>query len=260
MPITLNKQESFLRLMKVVYWKNDPAATNIVEHLKELGLEDLIISSEKSLLFIENIEADADFFVVASIHKSESRKPTLTAHASGNWGPAELGGNPHELSYTWPAAIKVGLESLAKANLEGYEVSAETSHHGPTTWSKPLIFIEIGSTEEQWNNPKAGKVVAEAIKDIYENNREFENYVGFGGIHYAPSFTKILLEKDIAIGHIAPKYASEHLDKEIIKEALEKSFAEKVLIDWKGIKSEARHIVISALDELGIEWKKTKDF
>jgi D-aminoacyl-tRNA deacylase len=149
---------------------------------------------------------------------------------------------------------------MKDAALEGYDVSLEVTHHGPSSIGKPLVFIEIGSGEAQWNDKRAGKVVADAIRAIYENRNEFENYIGFGGIHYAPSFTNLLLENEnVAIGHIAPKYASDFLDKEIIEQALKKGFAEKALFDWKGLKSEPRQKVISALDELGASWKRTAE-
>jgi len=42
-------------------------------------------------------------------------------------------------------------------------------------------------------------------------------------------------------------------------EAVKKSSAELAIIDWKGLKSEARGKVISALAEAGIEWKKSSE-
>lgn len=244
--------------MKIIYWKDDPAAKNIVSFLEEF--QDIIIESDKSLLYMEKIEEDADFFVVPSTHKSESGQNSLTIHATGNWGKADFGGNGHELEYTWPAAIKVGLKAMKEAALDSYNVSMEVTHHGPSTIGKPLVFIEIGSGEAQWNDRKAGKVVADAIRAIYENRDEFENYIGFGGIHYAPSFTNVMLENpEVAVGHVAPKYASEFLDKEIIAQALKKGFAGKAVFDWKGIKSEPRNTALEALKVLGAEWVKTSE-
>ena len=244
--------------MKIIYWKDDPAARNIVSFLEEF--QDIIIRNDKSLLYTESIEEVADFFVVPSTHRSESGQSSLTIHATGNWGKADFGGREHELDYTWPAAIRVGLKSMKEANVPGYEVAMEVTHHGPTTIGKPLVFIEIGSGEAQWKDRKAGKAVADAIRAIYENRDEFENYIGFGGIHYAPSFTNVVLENEnVAVGHIAPKYASEFLDKEIIEQALKKGFAEKAMFDWKGIRSEPRQKAISALEELGVAWTKTSE-
>lgn len=244
--------------MKLVYWTEDPAACNVVEHLEEIGIG--AVPSEESILYTEDAPEDADFCVVLSTHRSESGKSTLTVHPTGNWGSADFGGNQHQLCPTWPPALKVGLRALQEAQLPGYEVSLEVTHHGPSTWKSPLVFIEIGSNEAQWTDKKAGKVLADAVVAIQDNTDEFERCIGFGGTHYAPSFTKLMLENDeLAFGHMAPKYASEFLDKQIIREALEKSFAERAVIDWKGIKSEPRKVVTGVLEELGIDWNKTSE-
>ncbi len=250
------------------------AATNIAANLKEIGLGDLLIESPKSLLFttekeLENIVPDlneVDFFIVASTHRSEAKKKTFSVHPSGNFGNAELGGRQNELSFTFPSALKIGLQSIAKQNFPEFEIAMEVTHHGPTDWEKPLIFIEIGSTETEWVRKDCGKIIANAIKEIYETHNakrttHHENYIGFGGIHYAPSFTKIQIEdENIATGHIMPRYSADFLNREIVKQMLEKSFAKKALIDWKGLKSEARNKVIGILDGLGIEYSKTSDF
>ena len=246
--------------MKVLHWKNDPAAQNIVEHLKQIGLGDLTVESEKSLLYSEEPDVETDLFVVASTHKSETNKCSLTVHPTGNWGPAKVGGNEHELSFTNATALKIGLQGLQKTSLEGFEVSGEVTHHGPTNWKTPLIFIEIGSTEKEWVNESAGSAVAGAVADINDNQEEFDSYIGFGGLHYCPAFNRIILEGKVALGHIAPKYAISYLDEKIIQEAFDKSNAIGAIIDWKGLKSGERAKVIGILENLGIDWKKTKEF
>ncbi len=246
--------------MKVLYWKDDKAGKNIAENLVEIGLEHLLIESEKSLLYSEELDIETDLFVVASTHRSKTNKPSLTVHPTGNWGSADVGGNEHELSYTSPEALAVGLRAINKRETEGFDVSMEATHHGPTGWKTPLIFIEIGSREKEWKNKEAGRIIAEAISEINDSKQTFENYVGFGGIHYCPYFTKRVLENEgIAIGHVAPKYASEDLDKQIIKEAFEKSNAEKALFDWKGLRSKERNKILNILEELGIDYKRARD-
>src|SRR5208337_602698 len=46
---------------------------------------------------------------------------------------------------------------------EGYRVSYEVTHHGPTSLSIPLFFDETASTEKEWGDPVAGRAVAEAV-------------------------------------------------------------------------------------------------
>ena len=37
-----------------------------------------------------------------------------------------------------------------RSSVLDYEITIEATHHGPTSLKKPLLFIEIGSTEKQW--------------------------------------------------------------------------------------------------------------
>lgn len=265
--------KDFLKV-KVLHWKDDLAASNIAECLREIGLGELLVRSPKSLLLttqkeLENICPDAnevDYFIVASTHRSETKKPALTVHPTGNFGTADIGGEIGKLSYTWPAALKIGLQYFAKNAPEGFEATMEATHHGPTDWKKPLVFIEIGSTEKEWIRKDLGEIVAKAIKEIFEAHAESpmpqaENYAGFGGIHYCPSFDPIQIENEqVAIGHIVPRYASEAITEDIVKQALEKSFAKKAIIDWKGLKSEARTKVVSALEKLNVSYVTTSEF
>lgn len=245
--------------MKILYWTENDAAQNIMEQFNQLGMDVPVLETEKNFLYLENedVPGPEDLLIIPSTHRSAAEKHSLTIHATGNFGNADYGGEPRKLNPTNPASIAVGLRSMAAAKLPDYDVCLEVTHHGPTL-DVPLIFIEIGSSEAQWKDVEAGKVVANAMKDIVENEKTFENYIGFGGPHYAPSFTSLLLDNpDIAIGHIIPSYHAKHITKEIIEEMLEKSLANKAIFDWKGLKSEARGKVVGILEELEVEWFKT---
>lgn len=254
--------------IKVLHWEEDLAATNIANNLKEIGLGNICAQSPKSLLFTTQKELElfvpninqVDYFIIASTHRAETKKPALTVHPTGNFAKADLGGNVFELSKSWPAGMKIGLQYFAKNAPEGFDITMEATHHGPTDWEKPLMFIEIGSTEREWVRKDLGQLVANAIKEIVEKapQAKFENCVGFGGIHYCASFNRIQIEnKEVALGHIIPKYALEAISEEIVKQAIEKSSAKKAIIDWEGIKSEARGKVTAALEKLGVPYVKT---
>ena len=75
------------------------------------------------------------------------------------------------------------------------------------------------------------------------------------------NFKKIQLQSDIAIGHVCPKYNLPNLDKEMILQALEKTTpkANLIIVDWKGM-GEHKERIVNILNEIGIEWKKTKDY
>ena len=90
------------------------------------------------------------------------------------------------------------------------------------------------------------------------NKKNYRIAFGIGGPHYAKTFNRRILETDISIGHICPKYMLENLNKEMILQAIEKT-KEKVdfiLLDWKGLGKEKQRIK-KILDELKIEYKRS---
>ncbi|MEM4348577.1 MAG: D-aminoacyl-tRNA deacylase [Candidatus Anstonellaceae archaeon] len=203
----------------------------------------------------------APYYIYASTHKSSSGKKCLTVHTPGNWGSAELGGRPETLNISLPLQLKAAaleMERLSSSML-GWSVFAEVDHHGPTI-DAPLMFVEIGSSQEAWEDKIAGKVVAEAIIAASKNRREWPVYIGFGGTHYTPKFTPKILKEELALGHIISGYALENfgLDENRVRQAVEKN-AHKIqgaLIDWKGIDSKTRHLLINTLEQIGVSWER----
>lgn len=213
------------------------------------------------LIYAENIgnEIDADIFVFASKHRSKENTPSFAVHAIGNWGKAALGGQESILCPS-PAALMKNLfvELNKNAGNTGHEITMEATHHGPYT-EKPSVFVEIGSTEKEWNERENGKIIAKTIIDGIKN--EGKNYkiaVGIGGPHYCSNFNKIILRTDVAISHICPKYALNNLNEESIKQSIAKT-KEKVdfiLLDWKGLGTEKQRTV-DLLKNLDLEFKRT---
>ena len=147
-------------------------------------------------------DREADYYIYASTHRSESEKPSFTVHTQGNWGSADFGGKERTLNIACPAKLKVALmkmKELSGASLR-WDVCMEVDHHGPTL-ETPVFFIEIGSTEKEWGIPEAGEIVSRAIMAAVESREEFPAYVGFGGTHYTSKFTPIVLNSEKAIGH-----------------------------------------------------------
>ena len=149
-----------------------------------------------------------------------------------------------------------------------FVVDIEVSHHGPTTLEKPLIFMELGSSEKEWIIDDAGKVVSSAVINTvikyleFHNQRELKVGVGFGGMHYAPQFKKLLMDKDIAMSFICPKYNISYLDKNLVEQMLNNTY-EKVdyfIVDWKGTNSADKKHLIPLLEEFNIPIKKSKEF
>ncbi|MHA1626429.1 MAG: D-aminoacyl-tRNA deacylase [Candidatus Asgardarchaeia archaeon] len=226
----------------------------------------------------ELIEADgldreihADYFIFASRHTSKSAYPSLLVHPTGNWCKEALyGGRGREISIA-PAFLIRSLfmrirELVEEESLTGYDVSLEATHHGPTSVEKPLVFVELGSDEENWRDADAAKILAMAIMEVIEEFiqgrvRQSEVAVGFGGPHYCPTFDRVMVSTDIALGHIIPKYAMRCVDEEIVRKAFERTYPppKVALLDWKGLKKENRDFLIRLFEREGIRYERTKD-
>lgn len=204
---------------------------------------------------------DAEYYVFASTHRSSSNSASLTVHTPGNWGEAALGGMPRTLNTAFASKLKLAAQKLAELApaLPGWQVSVEVDHHGPTL-ERPVLFVEIGSTENEWKNPVAGEIAAKAILAAVKSTETFQTHVGFGGSHYAPKFTPRILGSGAAFGHIVSGYSLERdgVDEEMVRQALEKNVEkiESAMIDWKGIKKEQKDRLIAILESLGVKWEK----
>ncbi len=198
---------------------------------------------------------DADYLLVLSSHKSRSGKKMLTAHFPGNWGDAKFGGEPRTLNTAWGGRIKILLQELYKANNTRWPVYMEADHHGPTG-EIPIIFVEIGSTEEEWNDENAAGVVAEAVDRSLARTENYESVLGIGGGHYAQEFTKIILETEYAVGHIAPKYALDGLDFDVFRQAVEKNVEEirKVFVLKESTNRKHKRKISGFCTSLGLEY------
>jgi D-aminoacyl-tRNA deacylase len=224
-----------------------------------------LIATERGQVGAEHLDDffAPDYYVFASRHRSESGERTLTVHVTGNLTEkAEVGGRPKELAYANSDAMKVALIELERGRKEGsldYKVSMEATHHGPTGLKKPVLFVEVGSTEVEWRDEKAVGVVARAALMAAENKEEFTRAIGIGGNHYAPVHTKAVLLSDIAIGHIIPTYAINEIELKEFSKAVEKTGAEFGFLDWKGMRKEHKDRVRGFAEELGLPLKRGKD-
>jgi D-aminoacyl-tRNA deacylase len=199
--------------------------------------------------------------IVASRHMSESGTPTFTCHPTGNFGQADKGGREGTLQLTDAQYLRQSLiylrEVREKYTLK-FEVSLEVTHHGPTQLPFPLLFVEVGSSRNEWSDENACNAVAEVIHGLAFNDVEAKpSAIGFGGPHYAPNFNKV--SEHYALGHIMPKHAVAYLTKTMVQEMIAKTSPrpDVAVIDWKGLKGKDRDTLRDILDELGINWVKT---
>jgi len=204
-------------------------------------------------------EIDADVFVFATKHKSESGKPTLTCHAPGNWNKAEFGGEEKKLCIAPAYYLKQFFLALKQYEEKTEsEISLEVTHHGPLM-EKPCMFVEIGSSEIQWEDETFGKIISDCIKEVFTKEDKVESCLFIGGGHYNNYANKIMERTDLAVGHICPKYAVEFLDEEMITQALEKTLpkAKMVVLDWDGLGGHKQRLV-EILDKLDIKCERAK--
>jgi D-aminoacyl-tRNA deacylase len=255
--------------------RKDPAALNIVRNLLSLhpfkpekvkgsieihGARNIKLAIlEGEAIKAENLDEvfpEAEAIAFASRHESESLQSTLTVHVPGNLTQNTAhGGKPRQLAYAWPQRMKLALEALNRLAPEGFKVSLEATHHGPTSLERPVWFIEIGSSLEQWVNTEAGRAAAEALWLSLTGFPGGTAAVGFGGGHYAPKHSRVSLEGKYVVGHIFPKYAlASGLDEELIAQAFHKTYGgcEVAVIDWKGLQGGVRRSLLSLLEGLRI--------
>lgn len=232
-------------MIMLVASKTDKAGMNIAKKCEKLGMKVHYI--EEDIILAKKLP-DADAYIFLSKHKSESEKPCLTCHFPGNFGKdCSHGGNQRELAYAYPSLQKIYINALSKIKnvkpeLEKYQIVVEATHHGPTHFKKPVMFVEIGSSEKEWKDEQAAELVAEAVKNTIENvKKEKKIAIAFGGTHYSEKFTDALINSEFAIGHIFPKYQSENMSAEMFDQMIEKSIenVKYVLMDWKGMNNKS---------------------
>ncbi|ELZ36994.1 hypothetical protein C471_13811 [Halorubrum saccharovorum DSM 1137] len=193
-----------------------------------------------------------EFLAFVSRHSGETGE-LLTAHVTGNFGPAPYGGEPGTLARAAPGAEKRVVEALAEHAPEGYDVGIECTHHGPTATSVPSLFIELGSDEPQWTDSEAARAVARAVLDLRGTGADLlggaggatdggdagprpRHVVGFGGGHYAPRFTRIVRETEWAVGHVGSDWSlgdmgAPDANRDVIEQAFARSRAELAVIE-----------------------------
>ena len=224
--------------------------------------------SDKEIIYVDvsKQEKGADFFIFASTHRSEQHNKTLTVHPIGNWNKADLGGKERMLCGSSAHLLKVFFQELARQVNEAgipYQCSLEATHHGPYV-QKPALFIEIGSGEEEWNDPQAAEVIAKTIIagiEKFSGNKskgegeKWKTAIAFGGGHYCQAFNKHVLGGDYAISHICSKYALPYLDEEMLKQAISVTREQVTcaLLDWKGLAGEKQRL-IALLEKAGLEY------
>ena len=266
----------------VVTSSEDPASMNIRARLLERSgwaergtFEDhpVLARDEFRMIQVDRIHLEEDYVddraskalgepvdvvIFASRHRAESKIPTLTVHPIGNYASAEFGGKPGTLCRTSPHLMTSALRNLAsRAKGMGFNISFETTHHGPVVGS-PAFYIEIGSYEELWGREDAAEAIADSILTVKEEG--YRTVLGVGGGHYAPRFTEVALTRKVSLGHMAANYALEALTPEMIVQMSERSAgAKSVYFHKKGMAKPAYRLLRERFASCGLEEISSND-
>jgi D-aminoacyl-tRNA deacylase len=253
----------------VICSRIDPASANIAGRLMELEDWDdrdgyhsfgnfRMICFDEELIRLRDLDdriaklgLRPDIVVFASRHKANDGRPWLGGHFTGNSGDALMGGNPRELAVAAPAFLKSFYINLVGILPPEFEISVEATHHGPTDMTIPSFFAEIGSTNNEWIDKRAGVAVARSILGLEQ--KDLPVFLGFGGGHYVYRQTRLLQETGICFGHLFSNYQMDVLDLEMVEEARIKSGASYVYLDKKSLRSSQKKNIMAILDELGME-------
>lgn len=220
--------------MILLFTRHNTASVNIAETLiakhgfEKVGENEwmrydvrLIDTASPTILDVPT-DFETDCILVLSSHRSKVPGKMLTAHVPGNWANADMGGKPKTLNIAAAGKLKILLQELkVEGDRIGWPVMLEADHHGPTC-DVPILFVEIGNGENEWKEADAAVAVANAVVNFLERDAKletFETFFGIGGGHYS-KFTKVVLETEYAVGHIAPKYVLDGMDEEMFRQAV----------------------------------------
>ncbi len=273
--------EVFRELFGLVYSVDDPAGSGVARYIVEyygldrgsecrgsvecfIGKNFYLAGFKEDVIYFEFLDermpSDVERYIVLSRHSSSKRVKSYTVHHTGNFGPeAPYGGRPRSLSIANPPVAHKLLLLLRKYAEEykrfgEYEVSYEATHHGPTGVGKPLNFIEIGSSIDEWRDSVNHGVLGSAIIEFLESPiHECVVVTGIGGGHYPRKHTRLAFEKNYCYGHIMAKYALPYLSKGVLDLMVKRSdpMPKKIVVERKGTRREHRSIIEEYVGEKG---------
>ncbi len=243
----------------LVAYRSDPAGYNMASYIaQDMEKHDNVIYKGKrfDLAIIPTPAISADWleekyrydgYVFLSKHASESGTLALTCHSTGNFSEAHFGGHTRQVAIPHPHLQKSYMKHLwrNKQDFTNFEIIIEATHHGPTTLSKPTLFIEIGTTQKEWNDKKLCERIATIVVEEFNNEPEKHKVaICFGGTHYPEKFNKELIEGEFALGTVIPKHALDNLDEAFFSHILDRNEEAKyALLDWRGLGKNKQKIV-----------------
>lgn len=234
----------------LIAYRDDPAGHNMARFLARDMRQDgeVFHGSDYDLAVIPTPAISADWleekydydgYVFLSRHAAESNVLALTCHSTGNFAGARFGGNDRQVAVPHPGLQKTYLRILHenRESFPEFQITIEATHHGPTALSRPSMFVEIGTTMEQWTNVTLCNRVASLVHlAMTRQADESPTAICFGGTHYPKAFTREIISGRYAIGTVMPRHALDCLDEELFRHILSRNqAATAALLDWSGL-------------------------
>jgi D-aminoacyl-tRNA deacylase len=286
-------------MMRLDGWSKPFTITSGDYYIHECGSVYLLVidqihirADNIDILFKKQTGLSVNDVLILSRHVSRSNTPAMTLHAIGipgilPYGKEGISGGKNGLLVPpskYFASLFRRMNTLArKEKLDvDFDLTLETTHHGPIL-TTPTLYIEIGSTEDEWGREDIADCWAEVISDVLVMfgsksayfNPDLDVMIGFGGGHYAPRHKAVILNSDINVGHIIANYSlifeqnneSENPSgpwSECIQSAVDStriSFPQSKIfahLDRKSFKGWQRSAIIQKLGNLGVEVRRAK--
>ena len=250
----------------LVAGRDDPAGSNMARRLlpRMEGDGDLYRGGSYDLLMVDGPAVSAgwiggsyeyDGYVFLSRHAAASGRLALTCHSLGNFAGAPLGGRPREVGVPHPQLQKAYMGALAAraGSFEGFHITIEATHHGPTELDRPAAFVEVGTTERQWNDEALCGAVADVLHGCMGGGGDAPVAICFGGGHYPEKFTKMAVSGRYALGTVVPRRALADVDGEVFAHIVGRNEgASAALLDWSGMGPE-RGRILGMAESAGLE-------
>ncbi|MBN2899574.1 MAG: hypothetical protein JXO44_12440 [Clostridia bacterium] len=165
------------------------------------------------------------------------------------------------------------------AQLDDFTVTTEATHWsgivygGHVDWLNdlhaPLVDIEIGSTSESYNNTTAVTVIADAIMDVFAEDKKYPTVLYVGGVHFENTITDAVLHPThpVNLTHILP---SRWIENDTYVDGAGMTSIKKCIQSIDGgidafvihekLKKPAKDLIRELSDELGLPIIKRKAF
>ena len=231
------------------------------------GRELQLVFVEGELVYLQHFPAfsSSELVIFLSRHESRNGVPLLTAHVPGNLFEAGFGGIAGKVSIAPANAARSALIEMfrekKRLNLERFQVSCEGTHHGPSL-DVPALFVEIGSSKQEWSSPEAAEIVAHAAMAAATCKEKVEVAVALGGSHCNSRLTNHSLNSPIAFGHILPSYTFNRLTANIVRHCIERTLESNpmLILDWKGIDGKQREGLVELLRFFDIPVRRLAEY